>query len=53
MKKEEKFYIIQHWYKHTSEWLNLKNGNILFIQYEDLKNHPEKVYYQICICFVS
>jgi hypothetical protein len=47
-KSEPQMNIIQHWYKHTSEWLELKKSNLLFIRFEDLKNNPEKVYFQIC-----
>jgi bile-salt sulfotransferase len=37
-----KLNIVQHWYQHVDEWVNLNNKNIISISYQDLKNDPGK-----------
>ena len=47
-KKQTKMNIVEHWFQHTDTWLNVVNNNLLFIRFEDLKEHPDKIYLDIC-----
>jgi hypothetical protein len=42
--KDSNLNIVQHWYYHVDEWLNIDDPNLLFIRYEELKRNPEKIY---------
>lgn len=47
-KKNPKINIVQHWYKHTNDWMKLENENLLKISFEELKANPDIVYQKIC-----
>ena len=46
--KSTKINIVEHWYKHAEAWVGLQNKHLLKVRFEDLKEHPEKVYLDIC-----
>lgn len=46
-KSEEKWNIGEHWFQHVHSWHQVGNPNLMIIRYEDLKDYPENLYYQI------
>lgn len=44
-KCRQKYNIFQHWERHVSGWFNIakKNKSVMIIQYEELKNDPDKI----------
>jgi bile-salt sulfotransferase len=47
-KENIKMNIVQHWFKHVDDWHKVKSENLLILNFEDLKKHPEKNYKVIC-----
>ncbi len=47
-KQDVKMNIVQHWYKHVYDWHKVNNENLLILNFEDLKNNPNKLYKKIC-----
>lgn len=36
--------IIQHWERHVTEWHKAEAKNLLIVNYEELKNNPQKIF---------